>query len=110
MAKVTVYIGRKDPNEASDTRQKVEFEAEVLGEHIEHNVKRDLCGHAGSAGRMETLYRTADGRFMVHVHEWGDRPGDPSVESLHEVTEADLLPGGRFALLGAECGFGRSPT
>lgn len=113
MEKVTAYIGRvvaSSTGELQDTRQKIEFDGELLGEYIHQDIKRNVCGHADSEGRTETLYKAADGRLLVHVHHWSEHPGKPSVEELHEVAEADLLAGGRFALLGAECGFGASPT
>lgn len=113
MDKLTVYVGRVvagPTGELHDTRQQVEFEGELLGERIEHGMKRNVCGHAGSEGRTETLYKSADGRLLVHVHQWSEHPGKLSIEELHEISETDLLPGGSFALLGAECGFGSSPT
>ena len=90
----------------SDTRKEVQFEGELLGERIYSNIDRTLCGDASVRGITETLYSTSDGRLLVDVFEWSQRPGDPIRESLYEISEADLRADAKYELLGAECGFG----
>ena len=51
-----------------------------------------------------------DGRLIIHTDDWSRWQGEPSTESLHEVTEADLQTGGQYERLGAECGFGAPLT
>jgi len=92
-----------------DTRQEVQFEGEKLGEYREAGTGRD-GGPTDTRGTVETLYRADDFRLIVHTYEWSHWQGEPDVETLCEVTEADLQPGGRFEFLGAECGFGRPLT
>ena len=110
METITVYIGSVLTGVVgggTDTRQKVQFEGEQLGECLSSGINRTVCGKSETRGTSQTLYRTADGRLLVHVYEWSQQPGDPSVETLHEVSAADLQPSGRYALLGADCGFAR---
>lgn len=90
----------------TDTRKEVQFEGELLGERIESSTTHSLCGDASARGVTETLYKASDGRLLVDVFEWSQRPGDPIRESLREISEADLRAGGSYALLGAECGYG----
>lgn len=104
---VVMGMGADDfaPPEVVDDRQRVEFEAEIIGQYNrltdEESLDR-LC---------ETLYRTADGRLIVHSADlptWAtDRRGR---WTLREIREADLRPGGRFQALGARCGYGRPLT
>ena len=54
--------------------------------------------------------KAADGRLVVHVHDWSRWQGEPDVYSLHHVDRAALQPGGEYEHLGAECGFGRPLT
>ena len=58
----------------------------------------------------ETLYRTEDGRLIVHVHILPTTRDEQHGYGLHQVTESDLQAGGRYADLGAECGFASSMT
>jgi hypothetical protein len=109
METVTIYVGSVLVGSAggvNDTRQKVQFEGEQLGERLASSIGRSVCGKSDTRGTSETLYRTADGRLLVHIYEWSQHPGDLSVESLHEVSAADLQPGGQYELLGADCGLG----
>ena len=92
-----------------DGRRPVEFEAEMLGELTTHHYD-DRGGLSDTRGATETLYRTADGDLLVHVKDWSRWQGEPTVEHLHGVTEADLSVGGRFEDLGRQCGFGRPLT
>ena len=73
------------------------FDGEWLGKYYEQP--------DNTRGVTQTLYRTADGRLVVHVEEWSHFYGQQTFETLREVTEADLLPGGRFELPGMNSGF-----
>ena len=92
-----------------DTRRTVEFIGEELGTYSEPGEGRD-GGITDTRGRVETLYRTNDGRLVVHVEDWSHWVGEPTTCNLQVVSEADLGPAGRFAFLGAEAGLGRPLT
>lgn len=92
-----------------DTRRPVEFEGENLAEYHEPGIGRDGIP-TDTRGTVETLYRTADGRLVVHVHDWSRWQGEPDVETLHAITEADLSGNGRFEALGHVAGYGRPLT
>jgi hypothetical protein len=112
MEKQTVYIGTVvigNGGQTNDSRRAVEFVGEMLGRRTEYGYGRH-GNITDTRGVTETLYRTEDGRLIVHVDDWSRWRGEPSVETLHEVTEADLQPGGRFEDLGAEAGYGRALT
>ena len=53
-------------------------------------------------GSTETLYRTADGRLVVYIHQWSPWGGEPDIRRLVAVTEEDLGPTGRYRFLGRE--------
>lgn len=91
-----------------DTRRPVQFEGEQLARWTEYGTDRG--GITDTRGVTETLYRTADGRLIVHVDDWSRWKGEPSTESLHEVTEEDLGQGGRFEQLGFEAGYHETLT
>jgi hypothetical protein len=61
-------------------------------------------------GTRQALYRTADGRLVVHVEDWSNWQGEGSHCRLHEVHAVDLGPIGKFAELGQEAGMGRPLT
>ena len=91
-----------------DLTRVVEFEAEKLAKYSEFG---DQDGRpTDTRGTRETLYRTADGRLIVHVEDWSHWAGEPTTYSLHEATEADLGPNGKFESLGLEAGMGRPLT
>jgi hypothetical protein len=92
-----------------DHRRPVEFEGEKLAEYHEPGIGRD-GSPTDTRGTVETLYRAADGRLVVHVRDWSHWQGEPDTYSLHEVTEADLSGNGRFEALGREAGYGRALT
>ena len=104
MDKVTVYVGTVvsgSSGQTNDNRRPVEFEAEELATRTEYGTGRG-GGITDTRGVTETLYRAADGRLIVHVDDWSRWQGEPNTKSLHQITEADLLPGGQFEDLGQE--------
>lgn len=112
MDTITVKIGSivtGNSGQTNDTRRDVQFVGEELGSRTEYGEGRD-GGITDTRGTIEALYRTEDGRLLVHVNAWSKWQGEPDVLSLHQVTEADLQLDGQFELLGAECGFGRPLT
>jgi hypothetical protein len=103
---ITVEIGTTvclDGHVQGNTR-KVGFNGQSLGRRVIYEDDR------GNRGFTETLYRTDDGRLVVHVKDWSRWQGEPSVARLVQVTPADLDSGGPFELLGAECGLCRPLT
>ena len=112
MSKIQVMVGSVvlgSSGQSNDSRRPVEFMGEELGSLTEYGEGRD-GGITDTRGTTETLYRTSDGRLIVHVDDWSRWQGEPSTESLREITEADLQPDGAFVQLGAKCGFGRALT
>jgi len=112
MDKITVYIGSivtLSNGAQQDTRREVVFEGMELGTYREYGEGRD--GRlTDTRGTTQTLYKTADGRFVVHVDNWSHWQGEPNTETLHEVKERDLQPGGRFYDLAVACDLGRPLT
>jgi len=112
MATIRVSVGiivTGNSGQTNDNRRVVEFEGEELGHHTIYGTGRD--DHiTDTRGTTASLYRTSDGRLIVHVDDWSRWQGEPSTESLREITEADLQPDGAFVQLGAKCGFGRALT
>lgn len=109
----TVYIGTLETlsNGASqDNRREVEFSGEKLGSTTAYGYDSRRGNVTDTRGVTETLYRTEDGRLVVHVKDWSRWQGEPNTESMHVVTEEDLGPDGRFWAVGAACGFGRPLT
>lgn len=109
---ITVNIGELVTGNSgitNDTRQAVEFTGEKLGEYREYGTDR-YGNITDTRGTTQTLYRTADGGLVVHVHEWSRWVGEPDTEGLYAVTEKSLQPGGAYDRLGAACGFGRPLT
>ena len=109
MEKVKVFVGSVvalSNGIVQDNRRPVEFEAEMLAERTEYGIGRN--GYpTDTRGVTETLYKTADGRFVVHIEDWSRWQGEPSTYRLLEVSEADLGVGGNFEALGREAGLGR---
>jgi len=107
----TVYIGTivvGNSGQVNDSRRKVEFVGEKLASRTRYGYGRS--GITDTRGMTETLYRTEDGRLIVHIDDWSKWQGEPNTETLLEVTEDDLSVGGRFEDLGADAGFGRPLT
>jgi len=91
-----------------DCTKEVQFTGEELGHNSEYGYEGGRV--TNSRGVVETLYKTEDGRLLVHVRDWSHWQGEPTRFSLVEVTEEELSPRGRFAFLGAEAGYGRPMT
>lgn len=89
-----------------DLTREVEFEGKQLAQLTEFGT------HEGNVtdtrGTVETLYQADDGRLIAHVRDWSNWQGEPTIYSLHEVTEADLQVGGKWESIGAEAGYGRA--
>jgi hypothetical protein len=112
METITLHVGSivtGSSGQTNDNRREVQFTSEKLAGRTEYGTGRD-GGITDTRGVTEALYRAEDGRLIVHVESWSRWQGEPNVYSLHEVTEADLQPNGRFELLGAEAGYGRPLT
>lgn len=95
--------------QVNDTRREVEFTGEQLAHYNAYG-----CKESGAVddtrGCKQALFKTDDDRLIVHVSDWSHWQGEPSVETLHEVTPDDLGPTGKFAQLGWEAGYGRPLT
>jgi len=113
MDKITVQIGSVvsgSSGQTNDKRRDVQFVGEKLTSRTEYGTGSDGVSLTDSRGVTETLYRTDDGRLVVHVKDWSHWQGEPNVYSLHQITEADLSPTGKYAELGADAGMGRPLT
>lgn len=113
MDAITVFVGTVEAlngGRTQDGRREVTFEGEKVGGLTTFGYDTKRGNLTDTRGTTETLYRAADGRLVVHVKDWSRWQGEPTIESLHQVTEKDLQPGGRFEALGHECGFGRPWT
>jgi len=93
----------------NDNRRDVEFVGEELARRTEYDIKDD-GSVSDSRGTTETLYRTADGRYVVHVKDWSYWQGETTTYRLVEVDAKDLDVGGRFEELGREAGIARPLT
>lgn len=112
METITLHVGSivtGSSGQTNDNRREVTFTGEKLASLTEYGAGRD-GGITDTRGTTETLYRAEDGRLIVHVESWSRWQNEPNSYSLHEVTEADLQPGGQFAGLGRESGYGRPLT
>jgi hypothetical protein len=112
METITLHVGSivtGNSGQTNDDRREVQFTGEELASRTEYGMG-NRGGITDTRGVTETLYRAEDGRLIVHVKDWSRWQSEPTVYSLHEVTEADLQPGGRFELLGVEAGYGRPLT
>ena len=89
-----------------DSRRVVEFSGENLGSLTSYDYDSDKGCLTDTRGCTETLFKTTDGRLIVHTDDWSRWQGEPSTESLCEIQEADLQANGQYEQLGAECGFG----
>ena len=109
----TVTIGTVETlssGRTQDDRRTVEFIGEEVGHLTTYGYDAKRGNLTDTRGTTETLYRTEDGRLVVHVKDWSQWQGEPNIEGLHKITEADFLPGARYEALGAMCGFGRPLT
>lgn len=94
---------------SQDNRREVHFEAEELARLTTYGQGRN-GGITDTRGVTETLYKTADGRLVVHVKDWSNWQGEPTTEYLTGVSAVDLGPTGRYADLGDAAGYGRPLT
>jgi len=111
METVTVHVGAVCTGRSGivqDDRRPVAFEGEELGGLTTYGTDR-RGGLSDTRGLTETLYKTED-RLVVYSEDWTRWQGETSRYALHQVTPEDLGPGGRYDLLGAECGFGAPMT
>jgi hypothetical protein len=108
MSKIVVLVGSVTVgnNATLDTTRKVEFDGEEIATY------REAGTHEGQVtdtrGVVETLYKTDDGRLIVHANDWSHWQREPTIYSLHEVTEETLRE--RFPFLADEAGMGRPLT
>jgi len=112
METIKVYVGSvvaMNGGVQQDTRRAVEFEGEELGRLTVYGEDPRRGTITDTRGTTQTLYKTADGRLVVHVDEWSRWQGEPNTETLVEVTE-DLGPDGEHWQLGEKAGFGRPMT
>ena len=112
METITIQVGSivsGNSGQTNDSRRDIVFVGEKMASHTEYGEGRD-GGITDTRGVTETLYRTEDGKLIVHVEDWSRWQGEPNTESLQEVTEADLSPTGNYAALGADAGMGRPLT
>jgi hypothetical protein len=112
METIKIFVGSVvagSSGQQNDTRRLVQFEGEQLGQYTEYGEGRD-GGITDTRGVTQTLYKTTDGRLLVHVDNWSRWQGEPSIEALHQVEEKDLEIGGRFEALGIEAGYARPLT
>lgn len=109
---ITVYVGKVQSSTSGliqDDRRLVEFAGEELATHKQFGT--DERGNiTNTRGVTQTLYKSDDGRLIVHQDDWSQWQGEPSTETLHEADRADFEPGGRFEGLGAEAGYQRALT
>jgi hypothetical protein len=111
MGKITVKVGSITgfSSFTQELTREVEFVSEELASRTVYGLS-DKGYLTDTRGVTETLYKTEDGRLVVHVKDWSNWQGEPNVYSLVEVTEADLNVNGRFEDLGREAGYGRPLT
>jgi len=109
---ISVYVGKVQSSNsglANDDRRLVEFTGEELATHKQFGT--DERGNiTDTRGVTQTLYKTDDGRLIVHQDVWSLWQGEPSIETLHEADRADFEPGGRFEGLASEAGYQRALT
>ena len=113
MDKQTVTIGTVETlssGRTQDDRRTVEFIGDEVGHLTTYGYDAKRGPLTDTRGTTEPLHRTEHGMPVVHVKDWSQWQGEPNIESLHEITEADFEPGARYEALGAACGFGRPLT
>ena len=93
-----------------DNTREVEFVGEELASRMEYDYDYRRGSITDLRGVTETLYKTEDGRYIVHVKDWSRWVNEPTRHSLLEVTEDDLGVNGRFEALGREAGMGQPLT
>lgn len=98
----TVYSNRSGGIE--DCTRPVTFEGERLAQRHSYD------DGGNTRGTTLTLYRTTDGRLIVHTKYWSQWQGEKSIYDLKIVADADLDAGGKYELLGREAGLARPLT
>ena len=103
--KIQVTIGDALMELAGGQLRRVEFDGYQLAQTPETVVSDDS---AYREVRTQTLYKTADCRYVVHESiRTTFHPSRERIERrLFEIRRADLKPGGRYADLGALSEFG----
>jgi len=106
MGKITVQIGYETHYSSGtvDGRSPVEFE----GKKLAH--RRIPFDNKGNRGQVKTLYRTEDGRYLVHIKTWSQWQNEGNDYTLVEATPEDLDAGGKFEYLGREANLARPLT
>ena len=109
MEQITILTGSivtGNSGQTLDTTREVCFDGELVGTYKEPGM------HKGSPtdtrGTVQTLYRTEDGRLIVHVERWSNWQGEPNTYTVHQVDLADLERDHPF--LADVCGFGQPLT
>lgn len=87
MEDITVQIGSVFHHSMGDqgTLRDVAFRGEKLGQY------RRRYGDRDDRGCHYTLYRTEDGRYIVHIYDWSRWQGESDTYALREVTESELF-------------------
>jgi hypothetical protein len=109
----TICVGSRttlDTGEVQDLTRPVEFIGEKLASRTKYSYSSLMDSPTNARGVTETLYKTEDGRLVVHVKKWSRSPGEPTEHGLCKVTEEDLGVNGRFEALGRKAGYGRPLT
>lgn len=100
---ISVSVGKTRINQSghyTDNTHRVEFVGEEIG--------RLESPKSGTNGIDQVLYRTADGRLVVHEYSWTKWQPGSDLYKLHQVERDDLEPGGQFEELGRESYFRRA--
>ena len=87
-----------------DKTRRVRFHGEKLGSYTEFKLDPISRSLTDTRGATQTLYRTDDGRFLVHIEDWSRWNDEPTRYNLLEIEEEDLWTGGRFEFLGRKTG------
>ncbi len=98
-----VWVGHyehRDGHREEDGLLPVEFDGSRLGTHTDYVWDR-------AHGVTETLYRTSDGRLVVHLESWTPDTDD---HELILIGEADLQIGEQFEHLGRHVGYAPALT
>lgn len=113
MDSITVLVGRIEAlrnGATQDLTREVQFEGEELATYREYGTN-DHGKLTDTRGVAETLYRTSDGRLVVHIEDWSHWQGEPTTYTLQEVAEEDLAgPQALYEGLGIEAGLSRPLT
>ena len=109
MEQVTVMVGSITTGNSGltrDTTRDVNFTGERLGEYRQPGMHKGTI--SDSRGTIKTLYRTEDGRLIVHIQNWTRWVGEATSYTLHTVTLAELVK--EYPFLADACGLGQPLT